>query len=201
MKPDLFISLILTIVVSCTIPYRSAAQKEIRFERITVDDGLSQSSITSIVQDKFGYLWVSTLDGLNRYDGTKFNVYRNNHEDKNSLYNNRVVKLLLDKKQNIWIGYDNAISIYDPSTDQFTSYTFNENSSPVHVNAIDQLNDTVVLLATTIGVFELNKTTGKLSRSNEYVSFENRHVAIDYSTRSRGSVLKVNVTLEMKRAL
>src|SRR5688500_3612509 len=74
------------------------AQKEVRIERITVDQGLSQSSISAIKQDNYGYLWVATLDGLNRYDGREFKIYRHSDDDPKSLYRNHVSQLHLDSR-------------------------------------------------------------------------------------------------------
>src|SRR5688500_17970165 len=65
------------------------AQENIRFERISVNEGLSQADIKSIVQDKLGFLWVGTRDGLNRYDGAKFIRYNRRENDSTSLYFNQ----------------------------------------------------------------------------------------------------------------
>ena len=75
--------------IACFVTCFSAglchAQTEIRFERISSDDGLSQVAVRSILQDQYGFLWIATLDGLNRYDGKRFTVYYNKENDKNSL--------------------------------------------------------------------------------------------------------------------
>ena len=61
------------------------AQKSTRYERLTTASGLSQSTINKIIQDKKGFLWFATADGLNRYDGYSFRVYRNDPNDKKTL--------------------------------------------------------------------------------------------------------------------
>ena len=58
--------------------------------RINKDHGLSQSSVTSLLQDKTGFIWVGTQDGLNRYNGQNFEIYRLNHMDSNSISNNEI---------------------------------------------------------------------------------------------------------------
>lgn len=152
------------------------AQKEVRFERVTVDEGLSQSSVTSVVQDKFGYLWVGTLDGLNRFDGNYFKVYRNSRSDSNSLFSNEVRGLFLDRAKNIWISHPSAISTYNSATDQFVSYSFNKEANDVLVRAMFQLNDSEFLLSTNSGIFELDAVRGKLTRSTSYAEFEGKQV-------------------------
>ena len=67
---------------------------DLRFERISIEDGLSQSSITALMQDRLGFLWVGTDDGLNRYDGYRFETLRSSPNELNSLSNNRVRSLL-----------------------------------------------------------------------------------------------------------
>ena len=64
-------------------------QKTIKFDTYSLDDGLSQSSVTGIVQDKYGFIWISTQDGINRYDGYSFKTFKNNPVNANSIPNNR----------------------------------------------------------------------------------------------------------------
>src|SRR5258706_10562262 len=89
------------------------AQENIRFERISVNEGLSQSDVKSMVQDKFGFLWVGTRDGLNRYDGLEFRIYNQEKNDSTSLYFNQILDLEVDSSDNIWIGSVGGIGIYN----------------------------------------------------------------------------------------
>lgn len=65
-------------------------QKTIKFETYSLENGLSQSSITGIVQDQFGFIWISTQDGINRYDGYTFKTFKNNPSDDNTIPNNYI---------------------------------------------------------------------------------------------------------------
>ncbi|MEL6615828.1 MAG: two-component regulator propeller domain-containing protein, partial [Bacteroidota bacterium] len=67
----------------------AAAQPTARFDRLGTDDGLSQSIVNTIAQDRQGYLWFGTEDGLNRYDGTRFATYRYVPDDSTALPGNR----------------------------------------------------------------------------------------------------------------
>ncbi|MCF8335357.1 MAG: hypothetical protein K9H65_02025 [Bacteroidales bacterium] len=66
--------------------------------------GLSQSSVFSIDQDKKGFVWIGTRDGLNRYDGYDFDVYKYKPQDNNSLSNNEITSVLVDWEGDLWIG-------------------------------------------------------------------------------------------------
>ena len=65
-------------------------QKTIKFETYSLENGLSQSSITGVVQDQFGFIWISTQDGINRYDGYTFKTFKNNPSDDNTIPNNYI---------------------------------------------------------------------------------------------------------------
>jgi ligand-binding sensor domain-containing protein len=90
---------------------------KIKFEYLTVDDGLSQGIIEDIFQDSQGFMWFATRDGLNRYDGRQFVVYRNNRNDPQSLVSNWILSLAEGKDGKIWIGSD-GLNLYDPVADK-----------------------------------------------------------------------------------
>ena len=81
-----------------------AQTRAIGVVRISVDDGLSESAVTQIVQDSRGFMWFGTQDGLNRYDGHSFRVYRNDPADSTSLSDNYITALGLDPGGSIWVG-------------------------------------------------------------------------------------------------
>ena len=84
----------------------------------TVDSELSSSMINSIYQDKEGIIWIATEDGLNRYDGAKFSVYKHNAYDEHSLLNNYVRILFEDTKGAFLIGTLNGLQAYDGSSER-----------------------------------------------------------------------------------
>ena len=85
----------------------------IKFDHLTVDDGLSQNTVERIFQDRQGYIWIATRDGLNRYDGFKFETFRNEREDTNSLASSWVTAITEDAEGNIWVGSD-GLNVFDP---------------------------------------------------------------------------------------
>lgn len=98
----------------------SLAQSSYRFKNYTIADGLSQSSVSTIVQDKYGALWFGTQDGLNRFDGQSFeNFLSDNTEGIENSYIHTSIK---DKNGNLWFGTANGLTQYNPSTEQFKSF-------------------------------------------------------------------------------
>lgn len=87
----------------------------------TTDNELSSSMINKVYQDRDGIIWIATEDGLNRYDGAKFTVYRNEKNNPHSLQNNYVRTLFEDSKGRFFVGNLNGLQIYDRATDKFTT--------------------------------------------------------------------------------
>ena len=96
-----------------------------RFERITIKDGLSQSTINCIMQDRKGFMWFGTYGGLNRYDGYSFKVFGHDENDSTSLNNDGVIYLCEDNEGYIWVVNNGKAGLnrYDPMTEKFTGYT------------------------------------------------------------------------------
>lgn len=152
-------------------------QSEIRFEHLTVDDGLSQSSITSLIQDGSGYLWIATLDGLNRYDGNSFKVYRNTPIAQ-SLPENYIYRLFLDEDQTVWFSYVNGISKYNRINDNFINYRIQfESGREYKVWKFLPLSPQRNLLSTNFGILELDPLQKVITKSKEFAFFENQNVS------------------------
>ncbi len=81
----------------------------VRFEHLGVNDGLSQSSVNALLQDRRGYLWIATQDGLNRYDGYRFEVFRNDPANPRSLASNHVLAVLEDRDGVLWVATSGGI--------------------------------------------------------------------------------------------
>lgn len=89
------------------------------FKNITIEDGLSNNSITNIYQDQGGFIWIGTIDGLNRFDGYQFHIYRNERKDTASLSSSFIRALHQDSKGRLWVGTRSGLNRYDPTSDTF----------------------------------------------------------------------------------
>src|SRR4051794_29079206 len=102
------------------ISFFAAAQKQyVKFDHLSTDAGLSHSNVTSILQDSRGFMWFGTEDGLNKYDGYKFIVYKNDPQKNNSLNNNHVNDIIEDNNGDLWIATsEGGLNKYDRQKDE-----------------------------------------------------------------------------------
>lgn len=94
----------------------------LRFEKLSIQQGLSQSTVRDICQDKDGFMWFGTIDGLNKYDGYTFEVFKNLPENPHSITENRAVKLFAGKDGEVWIGTSKGLNVFQPEYNQFVSF-------------------------------------------------------------------------------
>lgn len=102
--------------------FLQAAEEHYYFRSLNIQNGLSQNSVTSILQDRKGFMWFGTKDGLNRYDGFSFRKFKYDELNNKSIGNNFVTALYEDKKGNIWVGTDVGLYIYYPDRDVFEHF-------------------------------------------------------------------------------
>ncbi len=132
--------IMLIYVILLILPYRSilSQEQQIHFEHLHTDDGPAQSLITSIYQDREGYMWFGTYDGLYKYDGYRFIVYKNRAFDSTSIPGNYIQTIIEDHKGNLWIGTQTSgVSEYNRTSDSFTNYLHNpHNENSIMSNRI-----------------------------------------------------------------
>jgi len=104
-----------------------AGSQDIRFDRLSVDKGLSQGNVWAIHQDKLGFIWIGTEDGLNLYDGYSVKIFRNNPNDTFSISNNNIHCLAEDQNGNLWIGTQSGLNYYNRSLNRFERFLNNPN--------------------------------------------------------------------------
>lgn len=119
------LSRLLFYILPVILPHITHAQeRQLKFSRLGPDAGLSQSNVTCILQDSRGFIWLGTQDGLNKYDGYQFRVYKNIPADTNSISNNYIKSIAEDKNGNIWIAtWGGGLNKYDRSRERFSRYT------------------------------------------------------------------------------
>ncbi len=94
-----------------------------QFTHLTVEQGLVHSNITCVVQDKRGFMWLGSGDGLTRYDGYQFKAYKHAPGNPNSLLHNEITALFHDRAGKLWIGTAGGLDYFDPVTESFTHFT------------------------------------------------------------------------------
>jgi ligand-binding sensor domain-containing protein/signal transduction histidine kinase len=107
-----------------------AQQPPALFHRISTQQGLSQATVNAVVEDRQGFLWFGTQDGLNRYDGYSFTIMRHNPLDSTSLSNSWVECLFVDSRGWLWAGtWGGGLNRYDPKRNRFIRYEHDPNDS------------------------------------------------------------------------
>lgn len=165
------------------LPVNSNITGDYIFKQLKVEDGLSQSTIVSILQDTKSYMWFATMNGLNKYDGYNFTIYSNNPNDKNSLSSSGITSMMEGRNGDLWIGtVDGNINLFDRSNETFKRF-FIADRSEIPFSGLNEyyeypivfsrnLNNTITTIAEDKndflwigtwgkGVFRFNKKTGE----------------------------------------
>ena len=103
----------------CILPVLEAQDRRLRFGQLSYKDGLSQSVVMCSLQDRIGFMWFGTQDGLNLYDGYRFRVYKHNPDDPNSISGNWIQALYEDRKGDLWVGTTAGLNRFDRETERF----------------------------------------------------------------------------------
>src|ERR1035437_6881551 len=132
--------------------------EKMTFKNLTPDMGLSHGDVVCFCQDHEGYMWIGTADGLNKYDGVAFTVYKYNKKDTASLPNSCIICIYEDKKNNLWVGTatSNGLCRYNRDKDNFEriSYTDDRNKKIENiVTALFEDNANKLWVSTSNGVY------------------------------------------------
>jgi two-component system, sensor histidine kinase ChiS len=109
-------------------PLLHAGENDVEFDHLDIEDGLSQSSVFAIAQDKRGMMWFGTWDGLNSYDGYQFTIYKYDPRNSYSLCSNEVRALYVDRRGLLWIGTMDGLCRFDPEKKRFIRYQHDPNN-------------------------------------------------------------------------
>ena len=159
---------LLFFLISMLIVFLPAENYEsIRFSYIGFEDGLSSSSISSIIQDDFGFMWFGTQNGLNKYDGYTFTIYQNEPYTENSLPHNLIQTMYKDTHNVLWIGTYGGLAKFAIEKTKFTRFSHNpedpESLSNDVVVSIVRDAEGVLWVGTLDGLNALDEETGKFT--------------------------------------
>ncbi|WP_299108346.1 hybrid sensor histidine kinase/response regulator transcription factor [uncultured Winogradskyella sp.] len=159
-----------------------AQNSNYKFKQISTSEGLSQSSVIAIHQDKIGQMWFGTRDGLNKYDGSNFTLYRNINNDSLSISNNDILSIKDDSEGFIWIGTYNGLNRYNPIQNNFTRYYRNSNNNSLRSNTVWCLEEieNEIWVGTTNGLSIYDKSKDQFNTivypDNETVNLSNTFI-------------------------
>ena len=161
-----------------------------KFNQISTSEGLSQSSVIAIHQDEIGQMWFGTRDGLNKYDGSNFTVYRSVNNDSLSISNNDILSIKGDSEGFIWIGTYNGLNRYDPIQNNFTRFYRNSNENSLLSNTVWCIEEieNEIWIGTTNGLSVYDKTTDQF-HSIVYPDKESTNLSNTFITK----ILKTKV--------
>lgn len=168
MKPRLLSALCLWCLIACCL--KASAQKDsLLFENYNSEQGLSQNSGYALTQDKQGFIWIGTQDGLNRFDGIGFKIYRNDPADSLSIPFNEISALLTDKNGLVWICGPLGTAIYNPKTNSFsrTGRFFHTTKEIDNIPCLKLFRDNsnnIWILSRFDGLFRFDYSSNKIDR-------------------------------------
>lgn len=138
--------------------------------KITVENGLSQSNVNALIKDDDGFIWIGTDDGLNRYDGYTFKIFKHDPSDSHSIKNSQIKSLFIDSKKRLWVGTMlGGLNLYDREKENFKQYiydgkdlkTLSSNNSITNILEDDDHN---LWISTFYGLNKFNPETGENRR-------------------------------------
>ena len=143
--------------------------QDYKFAHLSVDEGLSQTVVNCMLQDQQGFMWFGTQEGLNRYDGFNFRIYKRDPQDSNSLANNFIYTIFQDHEGMIWIGMNGGgLDKFNPINETFTHYPSKEDDpSTISSNSVRAIHEDMhgnLWVGTDDGLNLLDKNTGKFTR-------------------------------------
>ncbi|OCX51897.1 hypothetical protein BEL04_18005 [Mucilaginibacter sp. PPCGB 2223] len=120
-------NILLLVIGLCLLkPIAALPQKpDIKFTQVNIEQGLSNSWVEAIFQDSRGFMWIGTRNGLDRYDGQQFKIYRNSSKDTTSISDNSIRYIYEDRDRNLWVGTANGLNRFDADKDRFIRYKHN----------------------------------------------------------------------------
>lgn len=125
------------------------------FDHLGVEDGLSETNVKKIIEDKNGFLWIGTQSGLNRYDGYEFKVYHKIPGDTTSLVHNNITDLFIDSKNRFWVGTSEGLNIYNEKKQQFKHLDIKD----YNILTITECSKNIIWIGTSGGLYKFHDNT------------------------------------------
>lgn len=175
------------------------------FIHIGVNEGLSQNTVFDIDQDKQGHMWFATHDGLNKYDGYNFTIYRHDEQNPNSIGSDVIRACIVDTQGRVWAGTEKGLSLYDASQDQFHNFTYSKDNKDLAVYDIVEIDAKQLLLFQTkekVCLYSIQKH--RRSPTNRYILHlrkSNRVLSTDKEIVFISEVTKAFISIQFLKTL
>lgn len=161
------------------------------FKHYEVENGLSNNAVICIMQDHLGFMWFGTRDGLNRFDGLSYKIFRNDPSKKNTIGSNAIMSLSEDDENKIWVGTEKGLFVFDELTESFTQL------KEAGINSVFEVktNGDMVYYNTLYTLYGYNKKTKKLKTfviNNEVTSYCILKDKSLWVSTSAGAIAKYN---------
>lgn len=147
-----------------------------KFERLSVNDGLSQNTVYSFMQDKKGFMWICTQLGLNKYDGNNFTVYKNNPENRKSIQNDFLYMSFKDSENEIWFGaLDGVFARYDKENNCFNNYQLLTAETQISIKSnisgmCEHTSEDLYISLFGVGLYNFNKAQENFFQVNNTIA-------------------------------
>ncbi|MBV1909268.1 MAG: hypothetical protein KUG78_08090 [Kangiellaceae bacterium] len=148
--------------------------KAFKVQKLSIEDGLSQSVAQDIIQDENGYIWIATEDGLNRFDSYEFKTYRHDHKDITSLHENWTISLAEEPGKGIWVGTVSGLTFLNFSNQQFKNYSSQASGLRTKIYSLHRSSSGLLYAATDNGLYFYDP---KLDRVQPFISREGRKLS------------------------
>lgn len=128
---------------------------------------LSSSAVKAVCQDRYGFVWIGTDYGLNRFDGYSFSLYQHHRHDSHSIGSNEICDMLSDSKGRLWVGTNKNLSRYDITTNRFDNVPFPKNIQPRVPDLVEAKNGDIYIATSGYGVFVIRNGSEKIEEATE----------------------------------
>ena len=126
---------------------------------------LSSSAVKAVCQDRYGFMWIGTDYGLNRFDGYSFSLYQHHRNDSHSIGSNEICDILSDSKGRLWVGTNKNLSRYDISTNRFDNVPFPKNIQPRVSDLVEAKNGDIFIATSGYGAFVIRNGSDKIEEA------------------------------------
>jgi len=175
MRESKFLRVLLILQAMFCLDFSTCAQDAYRFQNYSINDGLSQSSVLCVVQDNNFGLWVGTQDGLNKFDGKRFEVFTS--DQTKGIEGSQIRAALKLSDGNLWFGTGNGLTNYNPYTEKFTTFNFSKEALSIEKMVVDKQSTLWLTTAKSIWSFDL-KTKRFTNRTAQFGLIQPKNIFV-----------------------